>query len=194
MSEKLNQLRTIPSPEILSALESISNPIFRPTLDNEFLSKSLMISLYSGTLATRFRQRNMKLLIGEVEHEELVYALEAPKSPLFLIPALEKYYRTNTVKTLIQHYEEMKKPLSELYTAVVTDLQVRASTRTLVYCLVSGGVPMKDILRYRISLPIKEVQLFNGKVPHSFDFMHWWYLHSLMRLKVGIPNGLDIQR
>ena len=104
------------------------------------------------------------------------------------------------MKALIQHYGNVHTDVGSLYAAVVTDIQVRASTRAFVYCLVAGGVPMsrpamavprnaggvpmKDILRYRISLPIKEadkllpperMELFKGKVPHSFDFMHWWY-------------------
>jgi hypothetical protein len=164
-------------------MQTLSNPIFRPTLDNDFVSKDILRSLYSGTLAKHFRQRNMKLVIGEVEHEEVMYALEAPKSPLFLLPTLENYYRTSTVEALIQHYGNVHTDVGSLYAAVVTDIQVRASTRAFVYCLVAGGVPMKDILRYRISLPIKEadkllpperMELFKGKVPHSFDFMHWW--------------------
>lgn len=70
-----------------------------------------------------------------------------------------------------------------MYTEIVTYVQVRATTQAFSQSLVEGGVPIKDILRYMISLPIKgideklepeERKIFSGKVPDAFDFLHWW--------------------
>lgn len=43
----------------------------------------------------------MKLLIGEVEHEEIIYKLGAPTTQVGLLPALENYYPSSVAKALI---------------------------------------------------------------------------------------------
>lgn len=162
----------------------LKTPTFRATLDDAFISKDVFKYVYSGELADRFRQRNMKLLIGEVEHEEIIYRLSAPTNQADLLSALQNYYRSSVVQALVDHYASTTRDVVEIYTAIVTDGQVRVTTRAFSHALIQGGVPEKDILRYRISLPIKGLdekfdpeqrKLFEGKVPHGFDFLHWWY-------------------
>jgi carboxylesterase type B len=186
-SEKLSRLRSIPGQQILATIFKLKTPTFRPTLDDAFISEDIFKYLYSGELADRFRQRDMKLLIGEVEHEEIVYRLSAPTNQAGLLPGLQNYYRSSVAQTLVNHYAKANKDVVEIYTGIVTDLQVRATTRAFSQALVEGGVPGKDILRYRISLPIKGMDKklepeqrkeFERKVPHAFDFLHWWYIPS----------------
>lgn len=159
-------------------------PTFRATLDDIFISKDIFKFIYSGELAHRFHQRKMKLLIGEVEHEEIMYMLGAPTDQSGLLPGLQNYYRSSVAQALVDHYMKTIQEVAEIYTAIVTDVQVRATTRAFSQALVEGGVPKKDIFRYRISLPIKGIddnlaseqrKIFSGKVPHAFDFLHWWY-------------------
>ena len=161
----------------------LKTPTFRATLDNQFILKDIFKYMYSGELAERFHKRNMKLLIGEVEHEELIYQIGAPTTQAALLPALENYYRSSVATALIQHYQKFGMHVSGMFTGIVTDVQVRATTRAFAGKLVQGGVPLKDVLRFRISLPIKKADeqlpepqrtIFAGKVPHAFDFLHWW--------------------
>jgi carboxylesterase type B len=181
--EKLSRLRAVPSPKLLSTILTLKLPTFRATEDNIIISKSIFKQIHSGELARRFYARQMKLLIGEVEHEEVMYAIGAPTSQATLLPRLENYYRSSVAKALVEHYQGVHENVERMYTEIVTDVQVRATTRDFSRMLVEGGVLAKDILRYRISLPIKaedeslpeaHKERFQGKVPHGFDFLHWW--------------------
>ena len=161
----------------------LKTPVLRAILDNAFISKDVFKYIYSGELANRFRQHNMKLPIGEVEHEEITYRLGAPTNQAGLLPGLQNYYRSSVAQALVDHYVSANQGVVEMYTGIVTDVQVRATTKAFSQALVEGGVPGKNILRYRISLPIKGMdeklepeqrKVFDSKVPHGFDFLHWW--------------------
>jgi hypothetical protein len=81
--------------------------------------------------------------------------LGAPQTKAGLLPALLNYYKSNVAQALIDHYARTKLDVVEMYTDIVSDLQVRATTRAFSKAPLEGGVPKKDIFRYRISLPIK---------------------------------------
>lgn len=180
----------------------------------------------------------MKLLIGEVEHEEVMYAIGAPTTQEGLLPGLQNYYRNSVAEALITHYtdriaksvksvipakrkadspeakgngsngttpeDSTESDVVSMYTGIVTDVQVRATTRNFAKALVDGGVPICNIYRYRISLPIKgedakllgpHAERFKGKVVHAFDFLHWWYVLCLGSwVTVGIPKELGLRR
>lgn len=132
----------------------------------------------------------MKLLIGEVEHEEVVYKIGAPLKQADLLPALQNYYHLSVAQALVHHYIKRDSDIASVYTGIVADVQVRATTRAFCKALTDGGVPLNDVLRYRTSLPIKgmdktltseERERFTGKVAHSFDFLHWWYFLPYVR-------------
>jgi carboxylesterase type B len=190
-SEKLARLRAIPGQQLLDTTLKLKIPSFRATLDDIFISKNTFKWIHSGELAHRFKNRNMKLLIGEVEHEEAMYSVGAPTTQDNLLPSLGNYYPSAVSNALINHYPKVLTDVAEawtqLYTNIVTDVQVRATTRAFSKVLADGGVPVRNILRYRISMPIKSfdvslppqhVERFQGKVPHAFDFLHWWYVVS----------------
>jgi carboxylesterase type B len=158
-------------------------------LDDIFISKDVFKWIHSGELAYRFKKRNMKLLIGEVEHEEAMYSIGAATTQATLMPTLQNYYPSVVATALVNHYPKVLSDIStnwmDLYTSIVTDVQVRATTRAFSKALVDGGVPANNVLRYRISLPIKgfddslppqHAERFKGKVPHAFDFLHWWHV------------------
>jgi carboxylesterase type B len=181
--EKLFRLRAVPGPKLLSTILALKLSTFRATEDNIIISKSIFRHIRSGDLARRFHARQMKLLIGEVEHEEVMYAIGAPTTLSTLLPGLENYYKSSVARALVEHYQGVHENVERMYTGIVTDVQVRATTRDFSRMLAEGGVPAKDILRYRISLPIKaedehlpaaHKERFQGKVPHAFDFLHWW--------------------
>lgn len=106
-----------------------------------------------------------------------------PTNQAGLLPGLQNYYRSSVAQALVDHYVSANQGVVEMYTGIVTDVQVRATTKAFSQALVEGGVPGKNILRYRISLPIKGMneklepeqrKVFDSKVPHGFDFLHWW--------------------
>jgi carboxylesterase type B len=162
----------------------LKTPSFRAILDNTMISEHLFAHIHSGEFARRFHARGMKLLIGEVEHEEAMYSIGAPTTQDGLLPSLQNYYRASVAETLMDHYKDFKSDVVRMFTTIVTDVQVRATTRAFSKALYDGGVPIADIFRYRISLPIKaendflpevHYERFKDKVVHSFDFLHWWF-------------------
>jgi carboxylesterase type B len=194
--EKVSTLRAIPGKRLLDTAQSLKLPPSRAVLDSEFISEHVFKHLYSGELARRFHQRSMKLLIGEVEHEEIIYALGAPTETPALLPALEGYYRSDIARALRDYYNRSTLSVEQMFTRIVTDVQVRASSRSLVKILFDGGVQMKDIYRFRISLPINgfydslgspQRERYHGLLPHEFDLLHWWY-HASLR------SGFDVCR
>jgi len=121
-----------------------------------------------------------------------MYGIGAPTATEGLLPGLLNYYRGSVAKALMDHYTGAHPDVERMYTGIVTDVQVRATTRAFCKALVDGGVPIKDVLRYRISLPIKaedeqlppaHAERFKGKVPHAFDFLHWWYYLAMAELR-----------
>jgi len=85
----------------------------------------------------------------------------------------------------VEHYTKSHTDVADMFTGIVTDVQVRATTRAFSKFLVEGGVPSTDVMRYKISLPIGGIDetftpeqraIFSGKVPHAFDFLHWFYI------------------
>jgi len=117
-----------------------------------------------------------------------MYSLGAPTTEAALLPGLQNYYRSSVATALIQHYKKFGWDVANTYTGIVTDVQVRATTRAFSKALVEGGVPAKDVMRYRISLPIEGVaqtmpepqrSTFGGKVPHAFDWLHWWFVKRI---------------
>jgi len=169
-------------------MRKLKTPTFRAVLDDKFITKDIIKYIYSGELADRFRTRHMKLLIGEVEHEEIMYRLGAPSTHDALLPGLQNYYRSSVAQALVEHYTKSHTDVADMFTGIVTDVQVRATTRAFSKLLVEGGVASKDVMRYRISLPIKGIDesmapeqraIFSGKVPHAFDFLHWFYIRRV---------------
>ena len=124
-----------------------------------------------------------------------MYRLGAPTEQAGLLPGLENYYRSSVAQALVEHYTKSHTDVGDMFTGIVTDVQVRATTRAFSKFLVEGGVPSKDVMRYRISLPIKGIDetmapeqraIFSGKVPHAFDFLHWFYIK-----RVGFTEAED---
>jgi len=124
-----------------------------------------------------------------------MYRLGAPTEHAGLLPGLENYYRSSVAQALVEHYAKSHTDVADMFTRIVTDVQVRATTRVFSKFLVEGGVPSKHVMRYRISLPIRGIDesmspeqraVFSGKVPHAFDFLHWFYIK-----RVGFTEAED---
>ncbi|WVQ85118.1 hypothetical protein IAT38_007283 [Cryptococcus sp. DSM 104549] len=148
-----------------------------------------MDRIRDGHFAKVFKERNMSLIIGEVEKEELLYAVTNPPTDLpALTVQLHNYYRTDQVAKIEKLYgvptkcdpndPEDRRKLREVYGRMVADGQVYVPERGLVNALFDHGVGMDRILRYRISWRPKGtdiIGLFDGEVSHSDDTWAWWY-------------------
>ena len=121
-----------------------------------------MERIRSGDFASKFKQRNMAVIIGEVDKEELLYGATNPPLDLpGLQTQLQNYYRDDQVTKIKSLYdipkfidpaqqEDMIK-LHAVYGKMVADGQVYVPSRGLVQSLSEQGIGMDKILRYRIS-------------------------------------------
>jgi carboxylesterase type B len=68
-AEQLDRLRQIPYQELVAALSSLRLNSFRAVTDQDFIHRDMIDRLRDGTVAEGFRDRGMKIIIGEAETE-----------------------------------------------------------------------------------------------------------------------------
>ena len=182
-SEKLERLRAISVEDLLQAATSLEVSTFRAVIDNDFISPHICDRVFSGELSQKLNERGFKVLIGEVEHEEAIYALVgAPTTEDEMLPALGNYYRADVCKALLKHYGARRDmALDEQFGIITSDVQVRASIRQFAKALVDGGLDISNLYRYRISyiLPAMRDVLppaLSSRLGHGFDANYWFYL------------------
>lgn len=175
--EKLNQLRHIPAETLIRTIGAMENHTFRPVTDDLFIRAGLIEYQSSGALATDFLRRKCRLLIGEVANEETLYATYNPPTEPNL-HALEtqvhNYYAQDVTRRVLQKCDIPKSDdISEwsmLFGTIIADGQVRAPSRLLVDSLVTHGVPVSDVWRYRIGYRLSFID--EGQAPRSFGVAH----------------------
>jgi carboxylesterase type B len=67
--EQLNSLRKIPHQELIDTLPLLRLNSFRAVTDQDFIDSDMMERLRDGSVAKGFRDRSMKIVIGETESE-----------------------------------------------------------------------------------------------------------------------------
>lgn len=196
--EKLDQLRAIPASSLVKRIFDLETHTFRAVTDNEIIPSTLLSDLHTGVFATRFKARQMHILLGETSSEETLYALTNPptsSSPTAMLRALHNYYpeplcaRLLTLYTspsatadpriasALTHPEPQKTHL--LFGLITSDVQVRVPIRVLAQALCEGGVPPQRVVRYRVAFrPECTDRVFPRSlgVTHSADGVSWWFV------------------
>lgn len=175
--EKLSRLRDVPAASLVETIGSMEHHTFRPVTDNVFIHDNLIDYHTSGQFAAKFRERNYRLLIGEVLNEETLYATyNAPKEPTIdaLKIQIQNYYAKPTTDRVMSHYSlpqsQDLKSWCSLFGDIVADGQVRAPTRLVVDSLLSNGVDIKDVWRYQVAY---RLSFINEKIaPKDFGVSH----------------------
>ncbi|KAF2163797.1 hypothetical protein M409DRAFT_25978 [Zasmidium cellare ATCC 36951] len=182
--EKLARLRHIPAKDLVDALERMKNHTFRPVTDDLFIHSNLIEFLTSGRFAKTFKDRGMKLLIGEVLNEESLYAeYNSPEQPILsaLQHQLENYYAPSTVERILPSStlpsSSSLQPWKSLYGTIAADGQVRAPSRFLAKKLFENGVGVDDVWRYLIAYRMgfidESVAPGEFGVAHAMDKPFW---------------------
>ncbi|KAH8204512.1 hypothetical protein TruAng_001286 [Truncatella angustata] len=182
--EKLAKLRALTWNELVSAIHLLKNHTFRPVTDDLFVDSGMVEYMQDGRFAAHFKERKMRILIGEVLNEETLYATYNPPQEASLDALrlqIGNYYAPATTDRIIEHYQLPKTDdISEwrkVFGKIIADGQVRAPSRGLVQHLFTHGVPISDIWRYRVA---KRLSFITEKVaPASFGVSHamdkpWW--------------------
>lgn len=188
-SAKLARLRALPAEKLIEALSSPRLQLhqFRPITDSAFVSRSLFESLHSGEFAARLRQRNIRLMLGEVANEPAIYRLWRPpleNSLDGLRKRLTADYSTPIVDALTAiYFPDGRLPPNntdwnhDVFGKVYADMQVHVSQRGFINALVKGGV--SDLLyRYKIGFRAKAVDnvlpLEYGATHTTDQFLWFW--------------------
>ncbi|KAI1876721.1 uncharacterized protein JN550_000793 [Neoarthrinium moseri] len=183
-AEKMAKLRAISWKDLLLAIKKLNNHTFRPVTDELFIHSGMTEYLSDGRFAADFTKRKLRILIGEVLNEETLYATyHAPEEANVDALRLQvgNYYAPETTDRILKQYSLPETDdLSEwrmLFGRIIADGQVRAPSRLLVHNLLSHGVSLRDIWRYRVA---KRLSFITEKVaPVSFGVAHamdkpWW--------------------
>ncbi|OJJ83901.1 putative carboxylesterase [Aspergillus glaucus CBS 516.65] len=187
-SEKLARLRALDPDTLLNAATSTQFHQYRPTSDGAFVSQDLFKSLANGEFARRFRERGIKVLLGETRDEPNLYALWSPPEDNTLDALRTRLiaeYPTSTVDALLPlYYPDNKLPPgqenwdSDAFGRIYADMQVYKMQRGLIHSLVSHGVPDSSIYRYRVEMRVKcaEKQIpIEWGVTHATDHFIWFW-------------------
>lgn len=141
----------------------------------------------------------MRILLGEAETEEVLYALTNPppsSSESDMLQGLNNYYALPVCKDLLSLYntegtsadtrvataliqKDDAEKAKQLFGLIISDVQVRAPIRVLSKALFDGGVPPEHILRYRVAYRpdcTDKVYPKSFGVTHSADGVSWWFV------------------
>ncbi|CDR40546.1 CYFA0S05e01706g1_1 [Cyberlindnera fabianii] len=189
--QKLAKLREIPHTDLESLVEKLDLHTFRAFTEGNFISPSMLKDIQSGHYGALCAKKGIRLVIGEVGNEPLVYAnLNTPTTLQGLRLQLQNYYPSKVIDAILEAYpkvdpelektdpEQFKHEIWKVYGDIVSDLQVCVSLRGFIKRLVDGGFPLSNIYRYRIDFRPqcldKYVKPEDG-VPHSAENHLWFY-------------------
>ncbi|KAL6702715.1 hypothetical protein ACN47E_000997 [Coniothyrium glycines] len=198
-SEKLDHLRKVPASDLVSKLFDLEVHTFRGVTDDEIIPSDLITSIHSGVFAARFKDRGMRILLGEAEAEEVLYGLTNPppsSSDKDMLRALVNYYAQPVCERLLELYtakgsaydprvadalalSDDSEKAKTLFGIITSDVQVRAPIRVLSKALYRGGVPPERILRYRVAYRsdcADKAYPRSYGVTHGVDGINWWFV------------------
>ncbi|KXJ87210.1 Alpha/Beta hydrolase protein [Microdochium bolleyi] len=181
--EQLDELRKIPAQDLITALPSFRLDTFRAVTDEDFILSNMIEQLRDGTISSAFCERGMRIIIGEAEDEQHMYAaINSPSSFEGMQTALENYYPAAICAKAIERYRGAESDPAALYGIITSHLQVRSPTRAFARSLEKGGVPLRDIYRYRSSFRAACMDKYIDPklgVTHGWDMYVWWYTARL---------------
>ncbi|EXK24125.1 hypothetical protein FOMG_19134 [Fusarium oxysporum f. sp. melonis 26406] len=182
-SKKMELLRAIDGRKLTDAVMKLNNHTFRPVTDGVFILQGLNYYIQDGSFAREFKERGMKLFIGEALNEETLYGATNSPSPdaAALHRQVANYYAPDTTRRVLEHYklpETVKKDdWQAIFGRIVADGQVCAPSRILADSLFRHGVPVADVWRYqfayRLSFITEEMAPSRFGIAHAMDRPLW---------------------
>ena len=185
---KMAALRARPWPELVRAVERLTENAFRAVTDGAFVRASLFAELRDGRFGATLRRRGVRLAIGEVRDEVTEYRERSPPSSYGgLVRRLAVEYPEEAAERLGRIYGPTGglpagfPTWQDLFGKVYADMQVYVSERGLL-ASVTPALPLSNIARYRIEWRAKCVDEIAGPekgVTHGSDLVIWLFGNAL---------------
>jgi len=195
-AQKLEALRNVPAKELVAAISRLKMHTFRTSTDNDFLANNFLQTMHDGSFSALLAEHGVRLILGEVCDEALLYKLVNPPSTHNdMVVQLGNYYPTHVVGKLLTltdvydipdenkddaNSEDVKERYRDVFARMVADMQVHAAERGLTKCLLAppdGTAKVPEVLRYRISWRAKGLDQHLAPevgVCHAADTPIWW--------------------
>lgn len=183
--ELISKLRSLDLKLLMEAILKLKMHTFRAVTDHDFVSPTLLKDIYSGEYGAKIALKGIRLLIGEVDNEPVMYSyLNTPKTKDDLPVELENYYPKLAVKPLLEIYGNNITDGESLRIAFGDALgasQIYVSLRGFLHNCLKKTPNFKDhVFRYRMSYLPKYVrdQLDEAGIKgimHSNDQFVWFF-------------------
>ncbi|KAH3675978.1 hypothetical protein WICMUC_002274 [Wickerhamomyces mucosus] len=182
--EIFHNLQKVDPKKLVEVIPELSNLTFKPRLDNDFISSSFLLDLQKGVIAAKLKQKDTKIIIGEVSNEGFAYSLrQTPHDLLELSNIIDEHYNEKIIDVIFKHYginETLtKEKIKHLYGEILGDGQIRYSSRGLLNNLTKYGFPTENIWRYKISYRTKTINEYildeSLGLLHGQDTSIWFY-------------------
>ncbi|GIC90358.1 uncharacterized protein Aud_006792 [Aspergillus udagawae] len=180
--KRLRHLRGLNMKQLLSALATLTDPVFRPVLDESFISSSMMLDIYNGTMARAIAKRHISILFGYTQREEAVYGAIAPNTEVQVKNTLRQYFPERVISAAWPLYVRgVGSPAVDwpmVFGDMFADLQVRVGGIGLAKELVSGGVPTSLLYRYEVQWRAQAIDAFlppEMGATHGSDAQLVWF-------------------
>ncbi|KAF2403896.1 alpha/beta-hydrolase [Trichodelitschia bisporula] len=182
VAEQLAALRSLPASTLLAAANTRPYPPQFRASPGGFISPALFSDIRDGSFATRLREANVRILIGECSDEHFAYARwHAPTPSLRAVETrLHADYSRRVVRALVGLYFPSGKVKDgkgwrEAFGRVYADVQVHCSIRGFIAGLVKGGAGGL-VSRYRVEWRAGCVrQPVGWGASHGSDMAIWFY-------------------
>lgn len=180
--EKIHLLRAIPAKDLVRSISKLKYHTFRACTDDSFISTHFLEDIHKGILASRLRDHNVSVMLGEVSDEWRLYRLVNPaQSYDSLVTQLTNYYPPEVVDGILKHYTlpNSDAPATDwqnIFGRITADCQVHATVRGFAHSLLQG-LPISQMHRYRIKWRAKGLDEWLDPgvgVCHGADAPIWW--------------------
>ncbi|CZS96944.1 related to acetylcholinesterase precursor [Rhynchosporium graminicola] len=155
--DKLSALRKISAEDLVAAIKQWKDHTFRPITDEDFITSGM---------TEEFKSRGLRLLIGEMAHEESLDAVYNPPeaNAESLYSQIANYYGATMADRVVHLYE-------------MPDSSDEKEWRALYGRIVSEGVRVQDVWRYQIAYRMsfidENVAAWDWGVTHAMDRPVW---------------------
>ncbi|KAK5074329.1 hypothetical protein LTR64_006526 [Lithohypha guttulata] len=188
---RLAALRAVPAKDIVAAIAKLKMHTFRTSTDEDFVPDNLLRTIHDGSFAALLAEHGVRIMLGEVKDEALLYKLINPPSTYSgLKTQVQNYYPKHVVDQLLSLTEIYDIPsesekgaeqrFTDVFASIVADMQVHSALRGMTKCLLAPSNGTKDVpevLRYRIAWRAKGLDRYlrpEVGVCHAADNPIWW--------------------